>query len=82
MGYAGVVTFNGTPGIPWFGFSRTFEWVSHDCLNQVEHPDCNGTLAFHPEPEVLQELRLKYRNPFRLSLHRAFLFAMRLLSRV
>ena len=65
-----------------FGLSGTFEWVSHDCIDQVEHSNGNVTLALHPEAEVLQELRLKYGDPFRLSLHRASLLGVRWLSRV
>ena len=64
------------------GFPRAFEWVSHDCLNQIEHPDCDATLGLHPKPEVLKELRLKYGGSFSLSLHRVSLFAMRPLFRV
>ena len=64
----------------WLGLSRALERVSHDCIYQVEHSDCNTTLAFHPKPEVLKELRLKDGDPFRLALHRASLFAMPLAS--
>ena len=38
----------------WFGLSKAFEWISHDCFNQIEDSDCNATLAFHPKPEVLR----------------------------
>ena len=62
--------------LEWFGLTRAFEGVSHDCINEIEDPDRRGTLAFHPEPEVLQELRLEYGDPLRLSLHRASLYAM------
>ena len=60
-----------------FGLARAFERVSHDCFNQIENPDCSGTLVFHPEPEVLKELRLEYGDALRLSLHQASLYAMR-----
>jgi hypothetical protein len=69
-----------TPGehiLERFGFARAFERVSHDCVNQIEDPDCSGTLVFHPEPEVLKELRLEYGDPLRPSLHRASLYAVR-----
>jgi len=49
-----------------FGFTRTGERVSHDCINQVENSDCNSALAFHPEPKVLKELQLEHGDPFRL----------------
>ncbi len=65
-----------------FGLPRTFERVSHDCLNQIEDPDCSGALAFHPESQVLKELRLEYGDPLRLSLHRASLYARSPLFRV
>jgi hypothetical protein len=60
-----------------FGFPRTVERISHDCLNQIEDPDCSGALTFHPESQVLKELRLEYGDPPRLSIHRASLYAMR-----
>jgi hypothetical protein len=41
-----------------FGFPSTVERVSQDCLNEIENPDCGGALGFHPESQVLQELRL------------------------
>jgi hypothetical protein len=60
-----------------FGFAGSLEGISHDGVNQIENPDCNRTLVFHPEPEVLKEFRLEYRDPLSLSLHRAALYAPR-----
>ena len=65
-----------------FGFARTFERISHDCLNQIEDPDRSGALAFDPESQVLKELRLEYSDPLRPSFHRASLYAMRPLFEV
>ena len=65
-----------------FGFARTFERVSHDCLNQIEDPDCCRALALYPETQVLKELRLEYSDPPRRSLHGASLYAMRPLFEV
>lgn len=65
-----------------FGFSRTFERIPQDCLNEIEDSDRHAAFVFDPKPEILKKLGLKYGNPFRLSLHRASLFAMLLLSRV
>jgi len=65
-----------------FGFAGAIERVSHDCLNQIEDPDCSGTIVLHPEPEVLKELPLEHGDSLRLSLHGASFYAMRPLFRV
>ena len=36
-----------------------YEGVSHDCLDEVEDPDCNAPILFEPVHEVLAELELE-----------------------
>lgn len=49
--------------------SRPLEWISHHCLNQIQYSDCGAAFGFDPKTEVLPELRLKDRDPLRISLH-------------
>ena len=49
--------------------SQPLEWISHHCLDQVQHSDCGATFGFDPKTQVLPELRLKDRDPLRISLH-------------
>jgi hypothetical protein len=49
--------------------SQISEWISHHCLHQIQHSDCGAAFGFDPKTEVLTELRLKDRDPFRISLH-------------
>src|SRR5262249_7161774 len=65
-----------------FGFTGSFERISHDCVNQIEDPDCRRSIVSYPEPEVLKELRLEYSDPLRLSLHRPSLYEVTPLSPV
>ena len=47
----------------------TLEWISHHRLDQIQHSDCGASFGFDPKTEVLPELRLKDRDPLRISLH-------------
>jgi hypothetical protein len=50
-------------------FSQPLEWISHHRLDQIQHSDCSAPFALDPKTEVLPELRLKDRDPLRISLH-------------
>lgn len=52
-----------------FRLSQSLEWISHHCLDQVQHSDCSAPFSLDPKAEVLPELRLKDRKPLRISLH-------------
>ena len=64
------------------GLSRPFERIPHHSLHEIEDSDRDATLVLDPKPEVLQKLGLECGDPFSLPLHRASLFAARLLSPV
>jgi hypothetical protein len=49
--------------------SQPLEWISHHCLDQVQHSDCGAAFGFDPKTEILPELRLKDCDPLRISLH-------------
>jgi hypothetical protein len=49
--------------------SQPFEWIPHHCLDEVQHSDCGIAFGFDPKTEVFSELRLKYRDPPRISHH-------------
>jgi hypothetical protein len=49
--------------------SQPLEWISHHCLDQIQHSDCSAAFGFDPKTKVLPELRLKDRDPLRISLH-------------
>ena len=49
--------------------SQPLEWISHHCLDQIQHSDRGAAFGFDPKTEVLPELRLKDRDPLRISLH-------------
>ena len=51
------------------GLSRPLEWIPHHCLDEIQHSDCGAAFGFDPKAEVLPELRLKDRDPLRISLH-------------
>src|SRR5690242_2354250 len=63
------------------GLSQSLEWIPHDCLDQIQHSDGGAAFGFDPKTEVLAELRLKDRDPLRISLHLEFLDAVRRLSK-
>jgi hypothetical protein len=49
--------------------SQPLEWISHHCLDQIQHSDCSAAFGFDPKTKVVPELRLKDRDPLRISLH-------------
>lgn len=49
--------------------SQPLEWISHRGVDQIQHSDCGAAFGFDPIAEVLAELRLKDRDPLRISLH-------------
>jgi hypothetical protein len=49
--------------------SQPLEWISHHCFDQIQHSDCSAAFGLDPKPKVLPELRLKDRDPLRISLH-------------
>jgi hypothetical protein len=49
--------------------SQPLEWIPHHCLDEIQHPDCGAAFGFDPKAEVLPKLRLKDRDPLRISLH-------------
>ena len=51
------------------GLSQPLEWIPHHCIDEIQHSDCGAAFGFDPKTEVLPELRLKHRDPFRISLH-------------
>src|SRR5579862_4611194 len=59
------------------GLSRPLEWIPHYCIDEIQHSDCGAAFGFDPKTEVLPELRLKDRDPLRISLHLASLDAAR-----
>ena len=62
--------------------SRSLEGISHHRLDQIQHSDCDTAFSFKPKTEVLPELRLKDRDPLRISPHLESLDAALLLFRV
>ena len=48
------------------GSAYPFEWASH---HHIQHSDCGAAFGFDPKAEVLPKLRLKDRDPLRISLH-------------
>jgi hypothetical protein len=58
-----------------FRLSESLEWISHHGVDQIQHSDCSATFGFDPKTEVLPELRLKDRDPLRISLHQKSLDA-------
>ena len=48
---------------------QSLEWISHHGLDQIQHSNCGASFGFDPKTEVLPELRLKDRDPLRISLH-------------
>ena len=49
--------------------SQPMEWIPHHCLNEIQHSDGGAAFGFDPKAEVLPKLRLKDRDPLRISLH-------------
>ena len=49
--------------------SQPLEWISHHCVDQIQHSDCGAAFGFDPKTEVLPKLRLKDRDSLRISLH-------------
>jgi hypothetical protein len=49
--------------------AQPLEWIPHYCLDEIQHSDCGAAFGFEPKTEVLPELRLKDRDPLRISLH-------------
>jgi hypothetical protein len=49
--------------------SEPLEWIPHHCFDQIQHSDRGVAFGFDPKAEVLPELRLKDRDPLRISLH-------------
>jgi hypothetical protein len=62
--------------------SQSLEWISHHCLDQIQHSDCDAAISFEPKTEVLPEFRLKDRDPLRISPHLESLDAAPLLFQV
>ena len=56
--------------------SQPLEWIPHHCLDEIQHSDCGAAVGPDPKTEVLPELRLKNRDPLRISLHLASLDAV------
>jgi hypothetical protein len=52
-----------------FRLSKPLEWIPHHCLDQIHNSDCGAAFGSNPKTEVLPELRLKDRDPLRISLH-------------
>ena len=49
--------------------SQSLEWIPHHCLDQIQHSDCGVAFGSDPKTEVLPALRLKDRDPLRISRH-------------
>jgi hypothetical protein len=49
--------------------SQALEWISHHCLDQIQHSDCSAAFGLDPKTKVLPELRLKDRDSLRIPLH-------------
>jgi hypothetical protein len=62
--------------------SQSLEWIAHHCLDQIQHSDCDAAFSFDPKTQVLPELRLKDRDPLRISPHLESLDAAPLLFQV
>jgi hypothetical protein len=60
-----------------FRLSQPLEWILHYGLYEVQHSDCGAAFGFDPKAEVLPKLRLKDRDPPRISLHLISLDAVR-----
>jgi hypothetical protein len=49
--------------------SKPMKWVSHHCLDQIQHSDCSTAFPLDPIEDILPEFSLKDRDPLRISLH-------------
>ena len=49
--------------------SQPLEWITDQCLDEIQNSDCGAAFGFDPKTEVLPELRLEDRDPLRISLH-------------
>ena len=49
--------------------SQPLEWIPHHCLDEFQNSDCGAAFGLDPKAEVLPKLRLKDRDPLRISLH-------------
>ena len=59
--------------------SQPSKWISHHGLDQIQDSDCGAAFGLDPKTEVLPELKLKYCDPLRISLHPESLDAVPLL---
>ena len=60
------------------GLAGTLERIAHNCLNQIEHSNCDVPVGFNPISQVLSEFGMEDDSSLTFPSHRASLAASQL----